>query len=106
MRKALVVGIDYYSHISGLHGCVNDAHSVKGVLERHGDGTVNFGVALLTGTGPSNIASRSALKDSIEKLFSDDSETALLYFAGHAISRQLVDTFWQVTTGEAMRVLR
>ncbi len=33
MRKALVVGIDHYAEISSLHGCVNDAHAVKNVLE-------------------------------------------------------------------------
>ena len=32
MRKALVVGIDHYEHISSLSGCVNDAHSVKAAL--------------------------------------------------------------------------
>jgi hypothetical protein len=44
MRKALVVGIDYYDSIVPLFGCVNDAHSVKAVLERNSDGTVNFEV--------------------------------------------------------------
>lgn len=29
MRKALVIGIDHYNHISPLFGCVNDAYSVK-----------------------------------------------------------------------------
>ena len=29
MRKALVVGIDCYSQISRLYGCVNDAHEVE-----------------------------------------------------------------------------
>lgn len=83
MRKALVVGINFYSHGKGLHGCVNDAHSVKNVLERHSDGTVNFSVKLLTGTGPTESVSRATLKDQIEELFSTDGETALFYFAGH-----------------------
>jgi len=83
MRKALVVGIDHYAHISGLHGCVNDALSVKAVLERHGDGRVNFGVATLTATGTSSSISRGDLKDRIDELFRDDSDIALLYFAGH-----------------------
>ena len=52
MRKALVVGIDHYAHISPLFGCVNDAHSVKAVLERNSDGTKNFDVKPLSGTGP------------------------------------------------------
>lgn len=36
MRKALCVGIDSYKNISDLHGCVNDANSVKSALERNG----------------------------------------------------------------------
>lgn len=83
MRKALIVGIDHYSSVSPLHGCVNDAHSVKAVLERHADGGLNFSVKLLTGTGPSNTVSRTELKDAIKDLFSGDAETALFYFAGH-----------------------
>jgi hypothetical protein len=83
MRKALVVGIDYYGTIGGLYGCVNDAHSVKTVLERNSDGTVNFGVKLLTGTGPKDTVTRGVLKDNVEELFKGDSEIALFYFAGH-----------------------
>lgn len=83
MRKALVVGIDYYTSVSPLHGCVNDAHSVKAVLERHADGAVNFSVKLLTGTGPADTVSRLELKDAVRELFSGDAETALFYFAGH-----------------------
>lgn len=29
MRKALIVGIDYYKHIANLKGCVNDAFAVS-----------------------------------------------------------------------------
>lgn len=83
MRKALVVGIDYYTSVSPLHGCVNDAHTVKAVLERHADGAVNFSVKLLTGTGPADTVSRLELKDAVRDLFSGDAETALFYFAGH-----------------------
>lgn len=83
MKKALVVGINHYSNISSLHGCVNDAHSVRSALERNSDGTVNFGVKILTGTGPSEIITRKMLKDNIEALFSDSSDIALFYFSGH-----------------------
>lgn len=83
MKKALVVGIDYYEHASTLFGCVNDAHSVKSALERNSDGTINFDVKLISGTGPSDPVTRSELKEKIKELFSGDSETALLYFAGH-----------------------
>lgn len=83
MRKALVVGIDHYPPNSDLYGCVRDAHSVKSVLERNSDGTVNFDVEMLTGAGPNEPVLRSDLKDRIVELFKGDSEIALFYFAGH-----------------------
>lgn len=83
MRKALVVGINYYDHAKALYGCVDDAHSVKSVLERNNDGTINFAVMLLTGTGPSDLVPRSKLRRYIQELFGGDSEVALFYFAGH-----------------------
>lgn len=83
MRKALVVGINFYSDVSLLHGCVDDAHAIKTLLERHGDGSVNFDVKLLTGTGSTDTVTRANLKDSIEELFANDSDIALVYFAGH-----------------------
>ena len=85
MRKALVVGINYYPPDSDLFGCVDDAHSVKSVLERNSDSDsmVNFDVELLTGTGPNHPVLRSDLKDHIVELFGGDSEIALFYFAGH-----------------------
>ncbi|MCK4873245.1 MAG: caspase family protein [Phycisphaerales bacterium] len=83
MRKALVVGINYYEHGSSLFGCVDDASSVQSVLERNSDGTVNFDVKLLTAASPTSTVSKSDLKGLIEDLFADDSEVALFYFAGH-----------------------
>lgn len=84
MRKALIVGIDHYDRISDLSGCVNDAHAVKAVLERHADGTANFVTPrLLTGTGPTERIEKSELKGAVRELFAGDSEIALFYFAGH-----------------------
>ncbi|MFA5954358.1 MAG: caspase family protein [Patescibacteria group bacterium] len=83
MRKALIVGIDYYDSASQLYGCAEDARSVKAVLERHDDGSVNFGCKLLTGTSDKERVNRGDLKDSIEELFKSDSEIVLVYFAGH-----------------------
>lgn len=83
MRKALIVGIDHYAHSSPLYGCVDDAHAVKAMLDRNGDGSVNFGSRLLTGTGPNDIVTRSELKDSIAELFNSDASVALFFFAGH-----------------------
>jgi hypothetical protein len=84
MRKALIVGIDYYDHIDDLSGAVNDAHGVKNALERNADGTVNFQTPqLLVGTGPDTGITRHELKEAVRALFFDDAEIALFYFAGH-----------------------
>lgn len=84
MRKALIVGIDYYDQIGSLNGAVNDAHSVKAVLERHADGTLNFQQPkLLTSTGPDLTVTRTELRDAVEELFRDDAEISLFYFSGH-----------------------
>ncbi|EPR3147607.1 caspase family protein, partial [Campylobacter jejuni] len=47
MRRALVVGIDEYKDFP-LEGCVNDAISLKSVLENNSDGSPNFDVELKT----------------------------------------------------------
>jgi hypothetical protein len=83
MRKALVVGIDHYEYIGSLAGCVNDAHAVKALLDRNADGSVNFGTRLMVGTGRHDIIKKAMLKEAVRELFSDDSEVALFYFAGH-----------------------
>lgn len=84
MRKALVVGIDHYEHISSLSGCVHDAHAVKAVLERHADGTLNFATPqLLVAASSSQSVTKQQLKDAARELFADDAEIALFYFAGH-----------------------
>lgn len=83
MRRALIVGINYYEHGDSLFGCADDAHAVKAVLERHDGGSVNFDCLLLTGTASSDRVNRGDLKDNIEKLFRTEAEIALLYFAGH-----------------------
>jgi hypothetical protein len=83
LRKALVVGINHYEHDSTLFGCVDDAHSVRTVLERHSDGSVNFSVKLMTCAGRADQIRRAHVKDAIKELFAFDDEVALFYFAGH-----------------------
>lgn len=80
MRKALVVGINDYPS-APLKGCVNDASAIATVLSTHGDGSPNFDVRLLT--CPATQITRPVLREAIERLFSGDSEMALLYFSGH-----------------------
>lgn len=83
MRKALVVGIDYYTDVSPLFGCVNDSFAVKAMLDRHADGSVNFGVKHLVATGKNKLCNRDELRQAIEELFAGDGEVSILYFAGH-----------------------
>ncbi|HKY71156.1 MAG TPA: caspase family protein [Nitrospira sp.] len=82
-RKALVIGINHYAHVSPLYGCVADANRVNAVLERNADGSINFSTILLTGIGPTEVVNRSQMRLAIKELFEGDSEVALLYFAGH-----------------------
>jgi hypothetical protein len=83
MRKALVIGIDHYENASRLHGCVNDAYSVKNVLERHGDGSPNFGVITMVASDSTTKIERKPLKEKVIELFKDDADIALFYFSGH-----------------------
>lgn len=84
MRKALIVGVDYYENFKCLSGCVNDAHAVRAILERHADGTVNFATPrILTGTGSTESVERTEFKEAARELFGDDADIALFYFAGH-----------------------
>lgn len=84
MRKALIVGIDYYDKIPSLDGAVNDARGVRKVLERNADGSVNFATPqLLAATDLDTAVSRRQLKEAVVDLFAGDSEIALFYFSGH-----------------------
>jgi hypothetical protein len=85
MRKALVVGLDYYAELPGLYGCVNDAQSVATLLRNHGDehGEPNFGVKLITASSVVTAISKDALREHVQALFAEKREIALLYFAGH-----------------------
>jgi caspase domain-containing protein len=84
-RKALVVGIDHYESLSTLHGCVNDANAVAAILANDDDAEANknFDVTVLTSTGADKPITVRQLRREVVKLFQDDNEIALLYFAGH-----------------------
>jgi Caspase domain len=82
MKKALVVGIDKYSH-NPLSGCENDAVAVATVLKKNGDGSPNFSVVLLS-TDNEDVKTVK-LSTAIKKLFEGEADVALLYFAGHGV---------------------
>ena len=83
MRKALIVGINYYEKAGSLYGCVNDAYAVNAMLERDADGSRNFHTRMLISVAPGEEVKRTALREAIHELFAGDDEIALLYFAGH-----------------------
>ena len=77
MRKALIVGIDFYESIPSLSGCVHDARSVEAVLTRHADGTMNFPTPqVMTASNEATAVSKAQLKDAVRQVFKDDSEIA------------------------------
>ena len=82
-RKALIVGINYYSNVGTLNGCVADAYSVNSVLSDNSDGTKNFDTLLVTAVDQNSSISRSQLKDLVKELFNDDNDISLFYFSGH-----------------------
>lgn len=86
MRRALIVGIDNYPW-GPLHGCVNDASAIAGVLETHGSGSPNFQPLLLT--SPPHNLTRAELRKAIEKLFATECDIALFYFSGHGLLRSV-----------------
>lgn len=97
MRKALIVGINYYEHQKKLTGCVNDAYSIKPLLDRHENGTSNFDTHLKTATDKDSQIDKSDLKHLVRELFNGDSEIALFYFAGHG---HIEDTGGYLMTSE------
>lgn len=86
MRRALLVGIDDYAS-APLRGCVNDARAMQRLLCRHADGRVNFDAQVLTSDQVS--VTRPVLRESIDRLFADPVDVALLYFSGHGTENDL-----------------
>ena len=89
MKKALVVGIDAYEQ-HPLNGCVTDAIAMAAILESNGNGDPNFSVVTLTSQDVE--VTGEILNEAVEKLFSGDADTALLYFAGHGIINRETNT--------------
>lgn len=86
MRRALIVGIDDYPE-APLAGCVNDARAIEALLARNQDGAVNFESKLLT--SEQGVIDRVTLLGEIDRLFADEADVALLYFAGHGTENDL-----------------
>lgn len=96
MRKALIVGINYYQSQRSLYGCVHDAHSINSVIERNGNGTINFNTKLMTASGENDVILKKDLKDQIIELFKTEHD-AIFYFSGHG---HIEDTGGYLITSE------
>jgi len=83
MKRALLVGIDYYENFQQLYGCANDAAAVHPLLQRNEDGGPNLDCRLASAKDAATQVSRDRLKEMIRELLSGGAEFALLYFAGH-----------------------
>ncbi|OFC58385.1 hypothetical protein BBW68_03035 [Candidatus Erwinia dacicola] len=95
MRKALIVGIDYYKNINHLSGCVTDALSVQTSLERNFDDSKNFGVRLIVSRNEQEIVRRRDLRSAISELFQGKPDIALFILLGMDISMKQEVTFVQ-----------
>ena len=83
MKRALIIGINYYEENNCLHGCVNDAIQVAAILGKNGDGSPNFDVRKLIATDSSLIVRKKDFIENLQYLFEDDVDTALFYYSGH-----------------------
>lgn len=81
MRKALIVGINNYQHVGRLSGCENDARKIANILSLNDDMSGNFDCEVLLSS--ESDVTESKLRGSLKKLFKDDADVALLFFAGH-----------------------
>jgi hypothetical protein len=83
MKRALLVGIDYYENFSPLYGCANDAAAIHPLLLRNEDCSPNLECRLASAKERASQVTRDQLKEMINELLSGGAEFALLYFAGH-----------------------
>jgi hypothetical protein len=83
MKRALLVGIDYYENFQQLYGCANDAAAVHPLLQGNEDGGPNLDCRLASAKDAATQVSRDRLKEMIRELLSGGAEFALFYFAGH-----------------------
>lgn len=85
-RRALVVGIDTYTHAARLNSCVADAAAVGMLLERNADGSPNYVCRILADTmEDGQPITRAALRAACEELFAHFKGDVLFYFSGHGM---------------------
>lgn len=82
MRRALIVGINKYDHLTPLTGAVRDATLMEDVLKKNWDSTPNYQCRLHMSPGPTSIT-RDLLRTEWDRLFAGSPDAVLFYFAGH-----------------------
>lgn len=91
-RRALLVGIDHYDHISpDLSWCIGDALAMREVLAFHSQHDVNYACRVLLGSQPPNgdpheRVTFNSLRAQLEDLFAYDDEV-VFYFSGHGLNK-------------------
>lgn len=83
MRKALIVGLNYYDTRNMLPTCVSDAQRVEALLKKNSNGIENFSTSLMIGQEENSRLSGRHLKISLMELFLEATETALFYYSGY-----------------------
>lgn len=81
--RALIVGISDYGAGNSLPECTEDAERIAQLLGQHEDAAANFSCKLVTCKTHRNSLTEHILTEYIDKLFQEDTDCALLYFAGH-----------------------
>lgn len=87
-KRALLVGIDAYQHITPLRGCVADAQAMAEILQRNADNSPNFDCRVFTSSAGKPIT-RPELRKRWSELFHDFDGDVLFYFSGHGAPSDL-----------------
>jgi hypothetical protein len=83
MKRALLVGIDFYVSANNLTGCANDVRALLPFLARNEDDSPNLDCRQLVGSDARSPVTRDMLLAQVESLLSPGADYALFYFAGH-----------------------
>ena len=84
-KRALLVGIDQYQHMSALNGCVADAIALRDMLQSHENGEPNYDCRLLTSADEQPVT-RELLRPQLQALFHNARDHVLFHFSGHGKS--------------------
>lgn len=98
MKRALIIGINHYSKLKNLNGCINDAKSIESLISRNSDGSKNFDSKLVT--SDSGEITVKDLRKHITELFAKPADMAFFYFAGHGTATHLGGYLCTSETGE------